>query len=101
MKTILLFPLAILMMVSLLSVWYSRRWRSLAQANEPDATLAAKFTIIKKSSLNDWQITPQRDDRKPTLVMRQQLSGFTSADRSTLRRSQQRMYRQWSSERHD
>ena len=101
MKTILLFPLGILMMVSLLAVWYLRRWRSPVQADERNATRPAKLTIIKGSFLNDWQVAPQRDDRKPILVTRQQLSGFAAADRSTLRRSQQRMYRQWSSERHD
>ena len=102
MKTILLFPLGILMIVSLIAVWYSRRRSSPVRTSEPDAT---KFTIIKGSPiarfLNDWQVIPQHDDRKPILVRQHQLSGFAPADRSTARRSQQRMYRQWSSERHD
>lgn len=106
MKTILLFPLGILMIVSLLAVWYSRRWRSPESASKPDTAIPARFTIINESKpwrsfLNDWQVTPQRDDRKPILVMQQQLSGFAAADRSTARRSQQRMYRQWSGDRHD
>jgi hypothetical protein len=103
MKTILLFPLGILMIVSLLAVWYSRRGRSF-ERNE--AIIPATFTILKgskttQSFLNDWQVVPQRDDRTPILAQRQKLSGFAPADRSTLRRSQQRMYRQWSAERHD
>lgn len=103
MKTILLFPLGILIIVSLLAVWYWRRRGSPERTSEPDAS---KFTIIKgshiaRSFLNDWQVMPQHDDRKPILVRQQQLSGFAPADRSTARRSQQRMYRQWSGERHD
>ena len=106
MKTILLFPLGILMMVSLLAVWYSRRRRSPERASELEATIPAGFTILNgsdtaRSFLNEWQVMPQRDDRKPVLVMQQQLSGFAAADRSASRRSQQRMYRQWSGERHD
>src|SRR5687767_5073479 len=102
MKTILLVPLGILMIVSLVAVWYSRRLRS----PEPSELEAPKFTILNgsrkaRSFLNAWQVTPQHDDRKPILVVRQQLSGFAPADRSTARRNQQRMYRQWSGERHD
>src|SRR5688572_21390174 len=103
MKTILLFPLGILVIVSLVAVWYSRRLRSPERASELEAP---KFTILDgsrnvRSFLNAWQVTPQPDDRKPILVIKQQLSGFAPADRSTARRSQQRMYRQWSGERHD
>src|SRR5687768_18613223 len=106
MKTILLFPLGILMIVSLLAVWYSRRRRYPEPASEPQATIPAVFAIINRTNtarsfLNDWQVAPQSDDRKPIRVMRQQLSGFAPADRSTARRSQQKMYRQWSGERHD
>lgn len=106
MKTILLFPLGTLMIVSLMALWYSQRRRSAERGNELNATIPAKFNILnesftRRSILNDWQVTPQHDDRKPVLVMRQQLSGFAPADRSTARRSQQRMYRQWSGERHD
>src|SRR5687768_2725961 len=106
MKTILLFPLGILMIVSLLAVWYSRRRGSPERASDPEAYIPAIFSILKgsntpRSFLNDWQVTPQRDDRTPILVRQQQLSGFAPADRSTARRSHQRMYRQWSGERHD
>ena len=106
MKTILLFPLGILMIGSLLAVWYSRRRLSPERPAELEAIIPAKFNIINESKtprsfLNNWQVTPQRDDRKPILIMPQQLSGFAPADRSTFRRSQQRMYRQWLGERHD
>ncbi|HEY5884060.1 MAG TPA: hypothetical protein VIT88_05200 [Pyrinomonadaceae bacterium] len=106
MKTILLFPLAILMVVSLLAVWYSRRRGSPGLASDRESPISARFTIVNgsntaRSFLSNWQVTPQHDDRKPILVMQQQLSGFAPADRSTARRNQQRMYRQWSAERHD
>src|SRR5918995_3272002 len=105
MKTILLFPLGLLMIVSLLAVWYSRRRLSLERPSELEATIPGGFTIksgsdTARSFLNAWQVTPQRDDRKPILVMQQHLTGFAAADRSAFRRSQQRMYRQWSGERH-
>ena len=103
MKSILLVAL-ILMSVSILAVWFLRRWRS----TETDTTTSAsgEFAIINRSLtlrsfLNDWQVTPQHDDRTPILVVRQKLSGYAPADRSTARRGHQRMYRQWSGGRHD
>ena len=104
MKTVLMVAI-ILMIGSFLSLWVLRR-RITAQAIAPVALVPAKFTILKKSGtgrsfLNDWQVTPQHDDRTPTLVVSPQLSGYAPADRSTARRSHQRMYRQWSGERHD
>ena len=104
MKTILLFPLGILIIVSLFAVWYSRRRTSPERTSELEAILPVNFingSKTRQSFLNAWQVMPQHDDRQPVLVMPQRLSGFAPADRSTARRSQQRMYRQWSAERHD
>ena len=104
MKTILLFPLGILIIASLFAVWYSRRRTLPERTSELEAIIPVNFkngSNNRQSFLNAWQVMPQRDDRQPILVMQQQLSGFAPADRSTARRSQQRMYRQWSAERHD
>ena len=104
MKTILLVPLGLLIIVSLFAVWYSRRSSLPERTSELKGIVPANFingSSSRRSFLNNWQVMPQRDDRKPILVMHQQLSGFAPADRSTFRRSQQRMYRQWSGERHD
>lgn len=96
----------LLMIVSFLSLWLLRRRVATAPSVNHVASLPAELTILKRSGtgrsfLNDWQVMPQHDDRTPALVVAPQLSGYASADRSTARRSHQRMYRQWSGERHD
>ncbi len=103
MNTLLIFAI-ILTMVSFLAVWSLRRRRS--TDSDTGASIPLRDIIVNRSGtarsfLNDWQVTPQYDDRKPILVMAQQLSGYAPADRSTARRGHQRMYRQWSGERHD
>jgi hypothetical protein len=102
MKTMLVVTI-IIMMVSFLAVWFLHHRSATEQTIvhvAPDR-LESMTGSARRSFLNDWQVTPQHDDRTPMLVVRPRLSGYAPADRSTARRGHQRMYRQWSGERHD
>lgn len=102
MKTMLVVTI-IIMMVSFLAVWFFHHRSSMEQMIIPVAPdrLESMRHSVRQSYLNDWQVTPQHDDRTPVLVVRPRLSGYAPADRSTARRGNQRMYRQWSGKRHD
>jgi hypothetical protein len=104
----MLTAIELLMVVSLFAFWYFRRQHpgtNIAIISKP--LVAAKIPRQSQlqqsrwSFINAWQVTPQYDDRQPALVLQSRPSGFAPADRSTARRNQQRMYRQWSGERHD
>lgn len=102
MKTMLLVTI-IIMMVSFLAVWFFHHRSDTEQpiGHVRPGRLESTRGSAGRSFLNDWQVTPQHDDRTPVLVVRPRLSGYAPADRSTARRGHQRMYRQWSGERHD
>jgi hypothetical protein len=109
MKTILLLAtIEVLMITSVFALWYLRRRPPQTHAvikGNPSISAKTPFENERDASrwsfINAWQVTPQHDDRKPLRVMRQRPGGFAPADRSAARRSHQRMYRQWSGERHD
>jgi hypothetical protein len=109
MKTIvILTTIEVLMIASLFALWYLTRQRSEAftlsegKAKNPASRIPLSDRDNSRwSFINAWQVAPQRDDRTPSLVKPMHGSGSASADRSTARRSHQRMYRQWSADRHE
>jgi hypothetical protein len=109
MQTILLLTtIELVLVVSLFLLWYFTRQRSATQSvNKGNANTPASRAPLNErdtsrwSFINAWQVAPQHDDRTPSLVVPLSGSGSASADRSTARRNNQRMYRRWSADRHE
>jgi hypothetical protein len=96
------------MIASLFVLWYLTRHRSEAHisSNRIAKTTSSIIPFSDRDNsrwffINAWQVAPQRDDRTPSLVKPLHDSGSASANRSSARRSHQRMYKQWSADRHD